>query len=133
MKMKELDQLADDWLKKFDLTKWADKKVLDGTLASIQEKFEQDTLRIQTDMGVGALEGIRVSKFELTSPSLNDIFIHQATPVTIPMWQPIVGLIGVVLFTAITVWAGGRIFRSCIIMAGKRPKFGTMIKYIIKG
>jgi ABC-2 type transport system ATP-binding protein len=90
------------------------KKVLDGTLASIQEKFGQDTLRVQTEMGVSSLEGIKgvervndfgqiqelkmeqnadsqevlkailaktkVFKFELTSPSLNDIFIRIARP-----------------------------------------------------
>lgn len=90
------------------------KKVLDGTLVSIQEKFGQDTLRVQTDSGAHALEGLtgaekindfgavqeirmeksadpqevlkdilkrtRVFKFELTSPSLNDIFIRIARP-----------------------------------------------------
>lgn len=193
--VKNLDAEADSWLKKFDLTKWADKKVealskgmsqkvqfiitvisypdliildepfsgldpvnaeiikeeilklrdkgstiifsthdmsvaekmcdyifmiykgqkvLDGTLASIQEKFGEDTLRVQTEMGMSALEGLRgvervndfgaiqelrmekhadsqevlssimsktkVMKFELTSPSLNDIFIRIARP-----------------------------------------------------
>lgn len=193
--VKNLDAVADEWLKKFDLTKWADKKVealskgmsqkvqfiitvidlpkiiildepfsgldpvnaeiikeiildlrdkgstiifsthdmsvaekmcdyifmiyrgrkvLDGTLNSIQEKFGQDTLRVQTEMGAAALGGLpgvvkvndlgavqeirmepnadsqevlkgilsqtRVFKFELTSPSLNDIFIRIARP-----------------------------------------------------
>jgi ABC-2 type transport system permease protein len=61
------------------------------------------------------------------------MLLRQATPVTVPEWQPIVGIIGMVLFTILVVWAGGRIFRSSIIMVGKRPKFGTMMKYIIKG
>ncbi len=61
------------------------------------------------------------------------MLVRQATPVEIPMWQPIVGVIGMLLFTILAVWAGGRIFRSSIIMVGKRPKFGTMMKYIIKG
>jgi len=90
------------------------KKVLDGTLTSIQEKFGQDTLRVQTEAGVSSLKDIRgvervndfgavqeikleqhadsqdvlqsilgktkVYKFELTSPSLNDIFIRIARP-----------------------------------------------------
>ena len=90
------------------------QKVLDGTLASIQEKFGNDTLRVQTELGVSALKDIRgvervndfgaiqeirmekhadsqevlssimsktkVMKFELTSPSLNDIFIRIARP-----------------------------------------------------
>ncbi|MCK5820733.1 MAG: ABC transporter permease [Bacteroidales bacterium] len=72
-----------------------------------------------------------MSLFPPFTPML--MLVRQATPVTIPMWQPIVGLIGVFLFTAMSVWAGGRLFRSCIIMVGKRPKIGTMIKYIIKG
>ena len=94
---------------------YAGQKVLDGTLESIQEKFGQDTLRVQTEMGLSSLEGIqgierindfgqiqeikmekyadsqevlrailsktKVFKFELTSPSLNDIFIRIARPV----------------------------------------------------
>ncbi len=72
-----------------------------------------------------------VSLFPPFTPML--MLVRQATPVTLPIWQPIAGLIGVVLFTALSVWAGSRLFRSCIIMVGKRPKFGTMLKYIIKG
>ena len=90
------------------------KKVLDGTLTSIQEKFGQDTLRVQTESGAARfneIKGIekvndfgqvqelrmeqgadsqevlraimdrtRIHKFELTSPSLNDIFIRIARP-----------------------------------------------------
>ncbi|TFH21504.1 MAG: ATP-binding cassette domain-containing protein, partial [Bacteroidia bacterium] len=35
------------------------KKVLDGTLDNIQDQYGTDTLRIQSDMGVEALKGIR--------------------------------------------------------------------------
>ena len=90
------------------------KKVLDGTLGSIQKKYGQDTIRIHSEGGVHILEGIpgiekindfgqiqelrmnpgadsqqilsaimsrtRVSKFEIASPSLNDIFIRIARP-----------------------------------------------------
>jgi ABC-2 type transport system permease protein len=61
------------------------------------------------------------------------MLVRQSTPVEIPMWQPILGVVGMLIFTILAVWAGGRIFRSAIIMVGKRPKFGTMLKYIIKG
>lgn len=61
------------------------------------------------------------------------MMVRQATQVTIPVWQPIAGLAGVVIFTLLSVWAGGRIFRSCIIMHGKRPKFGTMLRQMLKG
>jgi len=90
------------------------KKVLDGTLESIQKQFGQDTIRIQMEGGMQILNGIqgierindfgqlqeikmnpgadsqqilstilsktRVNKFEITSPSLNDIFIRIARP-----------------------------------------------------
>ncbi len=90
------------------------KKVLDGTLTSIQDKFGTDTIRIQTENGSAFLKKIqgiekitdfgqmqeirvakeidtqdmikailsktRVSKFETTKPSLNDIFIRIASP-----------------------------------------------------
>ena len=90
------------------------KKVLDGTLAEIQDEYGNDTIHIQTDMSPEFLEKIngiekvnnfgkfqevrlnpdsdsqiilssimnkaRVSKFEITKPSLNDIFIRIASP-----------------------------------------------------
>jgi ABC-2 type transport system ATP-binding protein len=90
------------------------KKVLDGTLAHIQDQYGNDTLRIQSDLGASALQGLkgidkvndfgklqevrvaegadpqkilaemlkitRISRFEITKPSLNDIFIRIAAP-----------------------------------------------------
>jgi ABC-2 type transport system ATP-binding protein len=90
------------------------KKVLDGTLISIQEKYGSDTIRIQAEMGSSAMNNIpgiekindfgqiqeiriskdadtqeilskimnrtRVYRFEVTKPSLNDIFIRIASP-----------------------------------------------------
>lgn len=61
------------------------------------------------------------------------MLVRQATQVTIPIWQPIAGLAGVLIFTLISVWLGGRIFRSCIIMHGKRPKMGILLKQLLKG
>jgi len=72
-----------------------------------------------------------LSLFPLWTPMI--MLLRQSTSVTIPTWQPIVGLIGVVLFTFFCVWAGARIFRSAIILQGKRPKIGTLFRYIIKG
>jgi ABC-2 type transport system ATP-binding protein len=90
------------------------KKVLDGTLTDIQDQYGNDTLQIQSEMGAGALQGLkgidkvndfgkiqevrvsegsdpqkilsdllkvtRISRFEITKPSLNDIFIRIAAP-----------------------------------------------------
>jgi ABC-2 type transport system ATP-binding protein len=90
------------------------KKVLDGTLTYIQDQYGNDTIRIQSEMGMKALQGMqgiekvnnfgklqevrvasgidpqqilsdllqktRITKFEITKPSLNDIFIRIASP-----------------------------------------------------
>lgn len=90
------------------------KKVLDGTLLSIQDQYGADTIRIHAEYGLqvmqniegiekitdfGQLQEIRISKntdtqkvlseilqrtriyrFEVTKPSLNDIFIRIAGP-----------------------------------------------------
>jgi len=90
------------------------RKVLDGTLASIQDEYGDDTLRVSCDGGGGAISDIKgiakvndfgqtqdirmvkgadpqdilaaimartaVKKFEVTRPSLHDIFVRIAGP-----------------------------------------------------
>ena len=90
------------------------KKVLDGTLTDIQDQYGTDTVRLQTELGIAALEDLkgiekindfgqvqeirlspsvdsqailagvmkksRVLRFEVTRPSLHDIFIRIAAP-----------------------------------------------------
>lgn len=71
---------------------------------------------------------VGLSLFPPFTPYL--MLIRQASPVTIPIWQPIVGLIGMVLFAILTVWAGGKIFRTFILVQGKKPSLGTLLRYI---
>lgn len=74
-----------------------------------------------------------------TTMSLIPIFtpmlmvVRMASTVTIPMWQPIVGLIGVILFTLFTVWVGARIFRTAILIQGQKPTIANLFKYAFKG
>ena len=90
------------------------KKVLDGTLTSIQDQYGSDTIRIHVEKGLSAMQNIRgiekindfgqmqeiriskdsdtqkilseimtrtrIYRFEVTRPSLNDIFIRIASP-----------------------------------------------------
>lgn len=60
------------------------------------------------------------------------MIVRQATPVTIPAWQPYVGLLGVVIFTAISVWVGSRIFRTGILMQGQKPTLTNLLRYAFK-
>jgi len=61
------------------------------------------------------------------------MIVRQATPVSIPAWQPFVGLVGVLLFTVLTIWIGSRMFRACILMQGSPPKFSNLIRWAVKG
>jgi len=74
---------------------------------------------------------IWLSLFPPFTPML--MLVRMATSVTIPLWQPILGMFLVLLCSLFSVWAGGRIFRSAILLQGKKPKLGTLIKFIIKG
>ncbi len=72
-----------------------------------------------------------ISLFPPFTPML--MITRLATPVTIPAWQPVVGLLGVVLFTLFAVWAGSRIFRTGILMQGQKPTIGNLFRYVFKG
>jgi ABC-2 type transport system permease protein len=59
--------------------------------------------------------------------------MRMASSVTIPMWEPFVGLLGVILWTVFTVWLGARVFRTAILIQGQKPTLSTLYKYALKG
>jgi ABC-2 type transport system permease protein len=61
------------------------------------------------------------------------MLLRQAMPNGVPAWQPWVGLAGVLVFAAGTVWAASRIFRVAILMQGKPPRLAEMVRWAIKG
>ncbi len=71
-----------------------------------------------------------MSLIPIFTPTL--MVVRMASTVTIPMWQPIVGLIGVILFTWFTVWMGARVFRTAILIQGQKPNLATLFKYALK-
>ena len=61
------------------------------------------------------------------------MLLRQSTLGGVPTWQPWLGLLGILLFTVICVWAGGRIFRVGILMQGESPKLSNILRWAIKG
>jgi len=59
--------------------------------------------------------------------------MRQVMPGGVPAWQPCVGLAGVLVFAALTVWAASRIFRVAILMQGKPPKLADLARWAVKG
>lgn len=72
-----------------------------------------------------------MSLFPPFTPML--MLLRKAAPVDIPTWQPWVGLAGVLLFTVLAVWVGGRIFRVGILMQGGAPKIGKIFRWAFRG
>ena len=60
------------------------------------------------------------------------MLLRQAMPNGVPAWQPWVGLVGVLVFAAATVWAASRIFRVAILMQGKPPRLAEMVRWAMK-
>ncbi|MFH1373663.1 MAG: ABC transporter permease [bacterium] len=61
------------------------------------------------------------------------MLVRLATPMSIPSWQPWVGLLGVLAFAIGVVWISGRIFRVGILMQGKPPRLVDLVRWAVKG
>lgn len=71
-----------------------------------------------------------LSLFPLFTPML--MLIRQCTPGGVPLWQPSVGLLGVLVFTLLFVWAGSRVFRVGILMQGTPPRLGNILRWVMR-
>lgn len=56
-----------------------------------------------------------------------------ASPVAVPWWHPVVGVVLVLAVTAGCVWAAGRIFRVGLLMQGKGVKFADLARWVVSG
>jgi ABC-2 type transport system permease protein len=72
-----------------------------------------------------------LSFFPFATPML--MIARKATPPGIPIWQPLVGIVGVLATTVLCVWAAGRIFRVGLLMQGKGADLGQMVRWVFKG
>lgn len=61
------------------------------------------------------------------------MILRMNIPPGIPLWQPIVGIFGVLAFTAFSVYAASRVFRVGILMQGKPPKLTEMLGWVFRG
>lgn len=59
--------------------------------------------------------------------------LRLASPETIPLWQPIAGLVGLAVFTYLFVFLGARIFRVGILVQGTPPKLSRIVEWMISG
>lgn len=61
------------------------------------------------------------------------MLMRQAMPGGVPWWQPWLGLMGVVLWAMALTWAAARIFRVGLLLQGKTPKVGELLRWAARG
>ncbi len=59
--------------------------------------------------------------------------LRQSVPPGIPLWQPALGVVLVLITTVFCVFAAGRIFRVGILMQGRGAKVGEMLRWVVRG
>jgi ABC-2 type transport system permease protein len=72
-----------------------------------------------------------LSLFPFATPML--MITRIGLPSGIPIWQPLLGVVGVLATTIACVYAAGRIFRVGILMQGKGARFSDLAKWVFRG
>jgi ABC-2 type transport system permease protein len=72
-----------------------------------------------------------LSLFPTCTPML--MLLRQSTPGGVPLWQPLVGVIGMLGFALLMVFAAGRVFRVGLLLQGKSPRAAELIRWAIRG
>jgi ABC-2 type transport system permease protein len=72
-----------------------------------------------------------MSFFPFATPSL--MVARLGVPPGVPLWQPVVGAIVVMLTTLLCVYAAGRIFRIGLLLQGKGADFGQLLRWVVRG
>jgi ABC-2 type transport system permease protein len=71
------------------------------------------------------------SFFPFATPML--LVARQSVPPGVPLWEMLAGIALVLATTLLCLWAAGRIFRIGILLHGKTPSFGDLVRWVVRG
>ena len=71
------------------------------------------------------------SFFPPATPTM--MMLRMSTSATIPLWQPLVGLLILIISTIFCVYVASRIYRVGLLWQGQTPKFSELLKWALKG
>ncbi len=61
------------------------------------------------------------------------MLLRQSLPGGVPLWQPWLGLLGVLLTTLVLVFAASRVFRVGLLMQGQPPRLTDILRWARRG
>ncbi len=71
------------------------------------------------------------SFFPPATPTM--MMLRMSTSATIPLWQPLVGLLILIVSTIFCVYVASRIYRVGLLWQGQTPKLSELLKWALKG
>lgn len=74
---------------------------------------------------------VLMSLFPPATPML--MVLRQSVPPGVPPWQPIVGIVLVLLTTLVCIFCASRIFRMGVLMQGKGASYWQMLRWVLRG
>lgn len=72
-----------------------------------------------------------VSFFPTATPML--LVARESVPPGVPWWEMLLGVILVLTTTLFCLWAAGRVFRIGILLHGKGPRIGDLVRWVFRG
>lgn len=66
-------------------------------------------------------------------PATPMLMVLRMAATTVPVWQPLLGIVLVLLLTLVALFAASRVFRIGMLAQGNAPKFAQLVRWIVTG